>query len=103
MTTQHETAIKGARDAYWSEIHHGSGYDDSKPYEAAISAYLSSIGGVVCHREPVAYACSTRPNHLWSAAQFNNADPKNRTDCDIPLHAPLPAPPSRSEEGSDKP
>jgi len=51
---------------------------------------IADFGGVVCHREPVAYACSTRPNHLWSAAQFNNADPKNRTDCDIPLHAPLP-------------
>jgi hypothetical protein len=60
MTTQHETAIKAARDAYWSETHHGSGYDDSKPYEAAISAYLSSIGGVVCQREPVAYTSETQ-------------------------------------------
>ena len=33
----------------------------------------------------IAYACSKRPNALWSAAQFNNALPKNRTDCDIPL------------------
>lgn len=33
----------------------------------------------------IAYACSTRPNHLWSVAQFNSALPKNRTDCDIPL------------------
>lgn len=35
----------------------------------------------------VAYACSTRPNALWSAAQFDNAAPKNRTECDIPLVA----------------
>ncbi|MEK1908208.1 MAG: hypothetical protein AAAB13_20740 [Pseudomonas sp.] len=33
----------------------------------------------------VAYASSTRPNALWSAAQFNSALPKNRTECDIPL------------------
>jgi hypothetical protein len=33
----------------------------------------------------VAYACSTRPNALWSAAQFDSAAPKNRTECDIPL------------------
>ena len=33
----------------------------------------------------IAYACSTRPNALWSAAQFNNAAPKNRAECDIPL------------------
>lgn len=33
----------------------------------------------------IAYACSTRPNALWSVAQFNSALPKNRTDCDIPL------------------
>lgn len=32
-----------------------------------------------------AYASSTRPNVLWSAAQFNSAAEKNRTDCDIPL------------------
>lgn len=37
--------------------------------------------------EIVAYACSTRPNALWSAAQFKNALPKNRTECDIPLVA----------------
>lgn len=35
----------------------------------------------------VAYACSTRPNALWSAAQFDSAAPKNRTECDIPLVA----------------
>jgi len=35
----------------------------------------------------VAYACSTRPNALWSAAQFDNAAPNNRTECDIPLVA----------------
>jgi hypothetical protein len=35
----------------------------------------------------VAYACSARPNALWSAAQFDNAAPKNRTECDIPLVA----------------
>jgi len=35
----------------------------------------------------IAYASSTRPNHLWSAAQYNNALPKNRTDADIPLVA----------------
>lgn len=35
----------------------------------------------------VAYACSTRPNALWSAAQYDNAAPKNRTECDIPLVA----------------
>jgi hypothetical protein len=35
----------------------------------------------------VAYACSTRPNALWSADQFDNAAPKNRTECDIPLVA----------------
>lgn len=35
--------------------------------------------------EIIAYASSTRPNHLWSAAQFNSALPKNRTECDIPL------------------
>lgn len=89
MTTTHETALSAARDAYWAEIHHGSGYDDTKPYEAAISAYLSSIGGIVCAREPVAYACSSRPNALWSAAQFDNALPKNRAECDIPLHTPI--------------
>lgn len=33
----------------------------------------------------LAYASTTRPNHLWSAAQFNSADPKNRTECDTPL------------------
>lgn len=33
----------------------------------------------------VAYACSTRPNALWSAAQYESAAPKNRTECDIPL------------------
>lgn len=33
----------------------------------------------------IAYASSTRPNHLWSAAQYNNALPKNRTEADIPL------------------
>ena len=35
----------------------------------------------------IAYACSTRPNALWSAAQFNSALPKNRIECDIPLVA----------------
>jgi hypothetical protein len=35
----------------------------------------------------VAYACSTRPNALWSAAQYDSAAPKNRTECDIPLVA----------------
>lgn len=35
----------------------------------------------------IAYASSTRLNHLWSAAQFNSALPKNRTDADIPLVA----------------
>ncbi|NTG86146.1 hypothetical protein G6L15_08305 [Agrobacterium rhizogenes] len=35
----------------------------------------------------VAYACSTRPNALWSAAQFDSAASKNRTECDIPLVA----------------
>ncbi len=35
----------------------------------------------------IAYACSTRPNALWSAAQYNSALPKNRTECDIPLVA----------------
>jgi len=35
----------------------------------------------------VAYACSTRPNALWSAAQFDSAARKNRTECDIPLVA----------------
>jgi hypothetical protein len=35
--------------------------------------------------EIIAYASSTRPNHLWSAAQFNSALPKNRADADIPL------------------
>ncbi|NTG73238.1 hypothetical protein G6M02_07830 [Agrobacterium rhizogenes] len=35
----------------------------------------------------VAYACSTRPNALWSADQFDSAAPKNRTECDIPLVA----------------
>lgn len=35
----------------------------------------------------IAYASSTRPNHLWSAAQFNSALPKNRADADIPLVA----------------
>jgi hypothetical protein len=35
----------------------------------------------------IAYASSTRPNHLWSAAQFNSAAEKNRIDCDIPLVA----------------
>lgn len=33
----------------------------------------------------IAYASSTRPNHLWSAAQYNSALPKNRIDADIPL------------------
>jgi len=33
----------------------------------------------------LAYASTTRPNHLWSAAQFNSADQKNRTECDILL------------------
>lgn len=37
--------------------------------------------------EIIAYASSTRPNHLWSAAQFNSALPKNRVDADIPLVA----------------
>jgi hypothetical protein len=32
-----------------------------------------------------AYASSTRPNAMWSAAQFNSAAEKNRTECDIPL------------------
>lgn len=35
--------------------------------------------------EIIAYASSTRPNYLWSAAQFNSALPKNRLDADIPL------------------
>lgn len=39
----------------------------------------------------VAYACSSRPNALWSAAQFDNALPKNRTECDIPLVAKVDA------------
>lgn len=33
----------------------------------------------------LAYASSTRPNHIWSAAQYDSALPKNRTDADIPL------------------
>ncbi|MDO9416991.1 hypothetical protein [Pararhizobium sp.] len=37
--------------------------------------------------EIVAYAASSRPNALWSAAQFNSALPKNRADCDTPLVA----------------
>lgn len=35
----------------------------------------------------VAYASTTRQNHLWSVAQFNSALPKNRSECDIPLVA----------------
>lgn len=35
----------------------------------------------------IAYASSTRLNHLWSAAQFNSALPKNREDADTPLVA----------------
>ena len=35
----------------------------------------------------IAYACSKKPNHLWSAAQYNSALEKNRVDCDIPLVA----------------
>ena len=33
----------------------------------------------------LAYASSARPNNLWSAAQYDSALPKNRTDADIPL------------------
>jgi hypothetical protein len=36
-------AIDAARHAYWTEIHHGSGYGDVKPYEAAISAALPHL------------------------------------------------------------
>lgn len=35
----------------------------------------------------IAYACSSRPNALWSAAQFDSALPKNRAECDTPLVA----------------
>lgn len=33
----------------------------------------------------LAYACSARPNALWSAAQYDSALPKNRAECDTPL------------------
>lgn len=33
----------------------------------------------------LAYACSGRPNALWSSAQYNSALSKNRAECDIPL------------------
>ncbi|NLS19853.1 hypothetical protein HGP16_25270 [Rhizobium sp. P40RR-XXII] len=37
--------IEAARHAYWTEIHHGSGYGDAKPYEAAIAAALALLPG----------------------------------------------------------
>ncbi len=91
MTVQHETAIKAARDAYWSEVHHGGGYDDSKPYEAAIAAYLSSIGGVVCQREPVGYATELELKQLKLGATVVDLFRNGVADSSvISLHAPLP-------------
>lgn len=48
--------------------------------------------------EPVAWASSKewRKNQLMSAAQYNSALPKNRTDFDIPLFAAL-----RSDSGGE--
>lgn len=49
--------------------------------------------------EIIAYASSTRPNHLWSAAQYNSALPKNRSDADIPLVALSDAQTTRQASG----
>jgi hypothetical protein len=94
MTTQHDKALSTFTE-YFVRNYPGPDtvifdpkWHAPKLFHAAMKA-IEAAGGVACGREPIAYACSTRPNHLWSAAQFNNADPKNRTDCDIPLHAPL--------------
>lgn len=92
MTTPHQRALEAATKAWMDDRGIDATVDHRRDHwresiSIAISAYLEAIGGVVCAKEPFAYACSQRLNHLWSAAQFNNALPKNRTDCDIPLHA----------------
>jgi hypothetical protein len=43
--------------------------------------------GHVSNGPVIAYASSTRPNYLMSAAQYDNCLPKNRTAYDIPLVA----------------
>lgn len=94
MTNPHDKALQAAANELLAHGEFGTFEEANRRNAvsaagAAISAYLSSIGGVVCAREPVAYACSSRPNALWSAAQFDNALPKNRAECDIPLHTPI--------------
>ncbi|NTG07100.1 hypothetical protein [Rhizobium rhizogenes] len=71
MTMITAEMIKAARLAYWTEVHHGGGYGDVKPYEAAISAALALLPG-----EPVAVKALE-----WSdAAEPNDAHPVGAGD-----------------------
>jgi hypothetical protein len=54
--------------------------------ETAISAYLSSIGGVVCAREPVGWFNPWNENHGY---QQVGAEYEGKSGT-IPLHAPIP-------------
>jgi hypothetical protein len=101
MTTPHDKALATAckatilgEDEDYKPIHL-----ELREAEIAISAYLSSIGGVVCQREPVGYATELELKQLELGATVVDLFRNGVTDSSVvPLHAPI----SRSEEGSDK-
>jgi hypothetical protein len=94
MTTPHERALEAANDAYCAAPE-----DSVIAMQAAISVYLSSIGGVVCQREPAGYATELELKQLKLGVTVVDLFRNGVTDSSVvPLHAPI----SRSEEGSDK-
>jgi hypothetical protein len=108
MTTPHETAIEAAAGAMLQSFIKVIETSSGKPFEetgvsvpagkiwtryaeAAVAAYLSSIGGVVCAREPVAYLWR---HHAYEDRPYKR--PLSEKDVSagftaIPLHAPIEA------------
>jgi hypothetical protein len=97
MTIPHETALAAAMKAapkFWREVR-----DAEKHMAKVISAYLSSIGGVVCHREPAGWKWSFDGGETWNVGPSEPGDFRfGNPDLVVPLHAPL----SIASKGDDE-
>lgn len=89
MTTPHERALDAALNTF------GVGpdkYSTTQSLERAISAYLSSIGGVVCSKEPVGYATELELKQLKLGATVVDLFRNGISDSSVvPLHTPIEA------------
>ncbi len=92
MTTPHdkamETATQAASNAFGKAWLAGENITAAM-VSAAISSYLSSLGGVVCAREPAAWLLIDPDGQLFPQATTRPQEPCDLLDI-VPLHAPLP-------------